>query len=154
MIGHACNSKFGGVGSRMKDRIRSICAEYLDRNGIFQWPADEPARNMLASRILGACIVAVMDGWVEKDLSTLDPDFSSEQKLKVRRLLFETVKGVVFAILVKLDQFPNANLDLVLTGLENEDRLASIFEGDFFDFHDRLWGWIKEFSEFPEEFGS
>lgn len=138
----------------MKDCVRSVCAEYLDSNGRFQWPADEPARNKLASRLLGACIVAAMDGWVEKGLSTLDTGFSSEQQLKVRRLLFETVKGVVFSILVKLDQFPCANLDLVLTGLESEGRLGSIFEGDTFDFHDRLWGWIKEFSEFPEEFGA
>ena len=138
----------------MKDRILTICAEYLDSNGEFQWPPDESARNKLASRLLGACVVAAMDGWIERGLSTLEDGFSSEQQSKVRALLFETVKGVVFSILVKLDQFPCANLDLVLTGLENEERLASIFEGDIFDFHDRLWGWIKEFSEFPEEFGA
>jgi hypothetical protein len=40
----------------------------------------------------------------------------------------------------------------VLTGLEHEERLASIVEGDIIDFHDRLWGWITEFSDFPEEF--
>jgi hypothetical protein len=102
----------------MKDRIRSVCAEYLDSNGEFRWPADQTGRNNLASRLLGACIVAAMDGSVEKGLSTLETDFSSEQQLKVRRILFEAVKGVVFSILVRFDQFPYGNLDLVLTGLE------------------------------------
>jgi hypothetical protein len=138
----------------MKDRIRAVCAEYLDSNGEFQWPADEAARNKLASRLLGACIVAAIDGCVEVGLSSLEADLSSEQQSKVRRLLFQTVKGVVFSILVKLDQFPCANLDLVVTSLENEERLASIYEGDIYDFHDRLWDWIREFSEFPEEFGA
>jgi hypothetical protein len=138
----------------MKDRIRTVCAEYLDSEGEFHWPADESVRNTLASRLLGACIIGAMDGAVETGLSTLEADFSPEQQAKVRRLMFETVKGVVFSILVKLDQFPGANLNLVLSGLENDDRLASIFEGDIFDLHDRLWGWISEFSEFPKEFGA
>jgi hypothetical protein len=137
----------------MKDRIRSVCEKYLTPDGELQWPADEAARNKLGSRLLGACVVAAMDQEIETSLPSLQSDFSEEQQRKVRHLLAQAVRGVVFSILVKLDQFPCADLDLVLSRLESQERLGSIVEGDSLDFHDRLWNWIEEFSEYPREFG-
>ncbi len=136
----------------MKDRISSVCKEHLDASGEFQWPADMAARNRLASRLLGACVVAKMDYWTEKALRTLEAELPVDQQQKLRRLLFDTVDGVVFSILAKLDQFPFANLDIVLSDVETQESIASVGDGDIFDFHDRLAGWIEKFSDYPEEF--
>jgi hypothetical protein len=136
----------------MKDRIRSVCQEHTDSNGTFRWPSDEAERNKLASRLFGACVVAGMDSWMEKALAKLPPDLSPEQQSNVKRLLFQTVSGVVFSILVKLDQFPTANLDMVLSDPENDERLASVIDGEIFDLHDRIGGWLEQFSDYAKDF--
>jgi hypothetical protein len=138
----------------VKNRIESVCQSHLDANGEFQWPADATQRNQLASRFLGASIVSGMDNWSERAIAKLESEsVSIEQKQNLKRLIFETVQGVVFSILVKLDQFPYGNLDLLLSDVETEQRLASIVDGDIFDLHDRLGAWLAEFSEYPKEFG-
>lgn len=137
----------------MKDCIRYVSQEHLDTNGVFRWPADAGDRDKVASRLLGACIVDAMDGGIEKALASLPADFSADQQPKARSLLFRTIAGIVVSILAKLDQFPSANFDMVLTNLDNEEKLASVVEGDTLDLHDRLPGWLKEFSEFAKEFG-
>ena len=136
----------------MKDRIQFVSQDYLDANGDFQWPTNEADRNQLASRLLGACIVAATDYWIEKAIPKIESDLPIDQQNKMKQILFDTVRGVVFSILVKLDQFPFANLDLVLSDVEKDERLASIVEGDIFDLHDRLFGWVEKFSEYPKEF--
>lgn len=135
----------------MNDRIQFVCQPHLDDKGEFTWPADETDRNELASRLFGACVIAGMDYWIEQALPAMQ-EFSADQQSKIKKLLFQTVSGVVFSILVKLDQFPHANLDLVLSNLENDAKIASIIEGDIFDLHDRLANWLDEFSNFPAEF--
>jgi hypothetical protein len=47
-------------------------------------------------------------GWPAKYFSTL----SSEQRATVEQQLFRTVFGVVFSILVNVDQFPAGDIDL------------------------------------------
>jgi hypothetical protein len=154
MARRAPSDKVRPMEKRMKERIQSVCQEHLDASGQFQWPDSKVERDELASRLLGACIVAGMDSSIEKALSDLPPSLSSEQRSKFEQLLFEAVKGVVFSILVKLDQFPQANLDLVLSDLETQKNLASVTEGDIFDLHDRLWSWLEEFSEYAKKFGA
>lgn len=142
----------------MKERIQFVCKPHLDVEGNFRWPVNEADRNALASRLLGACIVAGMDDSVERAMKRLEEKsaiaLAPEQKEVVERLLAETVRGVVFSVLVKLDQFPHALLDLVLTEPEDGRPLASIMEGDIYDLHDRLWGWLSEFSEHAALFGA
>lgn len=131
----------------MKEPIRFVCKPYLDAAGQFQWPAEEAERSKLASRLFGACLVGAMDDWINKALPTLQSKVSKDQWEDVEQVLFQTVGGVVFSILVRLDQFPCANLDLVLSDLETDSKLASITAGDIYDLHDRLWSWLAEFSE-------
>lgn len=138
----------------MKERIQSVCQQYLDGTGQFQWPVDGAARNRLASHLFGACVVAGMDICIDDARPALPTSLTLEQRSAIEQVLFQTVKGVVFSILVKLDQFPQANLDLVLRDLDSEEMLASVVEGDIFDLHDRLWKWLEEFSEYTKEFGA
>jgi hypothetical protein len=142
----------------LKERIRFVCKPYIDSEGKFRWPANEPDRDALASRLLGACIVAGMDEWIERATKRLERGpglvLTPGQKDAVERLLAETVCGVVFSVLVKLDQFPQAAIDLILTDPDDGSQLASIMEGDIFDLHDRLWGWLSEFSEYAAQFGT
>ena len=138
----------------MENRIQTVCQHCTDDSGAFRWPSDEAERNKLASQILGACVVAGMDYSLADALANLPPDLSAEQLSKIRRLFLQTVSSVAFSILVKLDQFPHANLDLILSDLENDDRVASIVDGEIFDLHDRLGGWLEQFSDYANEFAS
>lgn len=67
--------------------------------------------------------------------------------------MFQTAHGVLFSLLVKLDEFPGGFADVVVADLRDEKRpIASVMEADVFDLHDRLGSWIAEFSEYKEQF--
>lgn len=160
----------------MKDRIANVWAKCAD------WPESEAERDLLASRLLGACIVASLDGWLEPALDRLhnpqSPEWrqqnggpqawardrelrehlgslTPEQKRAVETLLAGTLSGTLHSLLTKLDQFPagtaaypDAVLELVVQEGDGETEIASVSAGELFDLHDRLAGWIEEFSEY------
>jgi hypothetical protein len=163
----------------VKDRIEFVLRAYRDEEGGVRWPAAAEERNALASRLLGACTVASLDYWLELALDVVrnpepsaerrrdrvDPDrddlerkvlsgLSDEQRAVVERLMFRTAKGAVFSLLTHLDQFPSAQLDLVAFDPDSDVELASVRDGEIFDLHDRLHGWVGEFSEYPHELGT
>src|SRR5580698_8786300 len=129
----------------MADRIQSVCQPHLDDGGEFHWPATQEGRDALASRMLGACVVAGMDEWTGRAIQRLRAEpqlgLTAEQSAKAEKIVAEAVRGVVFSTLVKLDQFPHAILDIVLSGEEDEVPVASIVAGDINDLHDLIWGW-------------
>src|SRR5262245_31514800 len=161
----------------MKERIAHVWGPHTNPNGEPKWPADQQACNELASRVLGACIVAGMDGWIESAIDVLsnptasperlrsrtEPELDDErrrvfgslttqQREQVEALLFRSIKGAVFSILVKLDQFPGGLADVVVTDPDHDGRLASVMEGSILDLHYRLHEWVAEFSEYPERY--
>jgi hypothetical protein len=131
----------------------------------------------LASDLLGACVIACMDYWLEHALEHLrNPEaspawrradvnwqkdeaarrlfsaLSPEQRAAVEKQLFDTVFGVVHSVLAKLDQFPNGVADISVRHLETQETMASVYEGDILDLHDRLFGWIERFSNHAPAF--
>jgi hypothetical protein len=160
----------------VKERIQHVWSEHIGPDGESHWPDDQSKRDKLASRLLGACVVGSIDYWLDLAFDALrNPDASParrrervdadkddarrslfasltpEQRAGVELLLAETVRGVVFSILADLDQFPGARVDLVAYDSDTQEKLASVGEGDIFDLHDRLGGWIEEFSDYRRE---
>ena len=146
----------------MKERIQYVWSEHTGADGEPQWPNEQGKRNRLASRLLGACVIASIDYWLDLAFDVLRNQeaesrrrlfgsLTPEQRAGVESLLSETVHGVVFSLLTDLDQFPGARLDLVAYDADTQAQLASVGEGEIFDLHDRLGGWIEEFSEFRRE---
>ena len=160
----------------MKNRIQHVWNDHFDPDGEPRWPDTPDSRNKLASRLLGASVIASVDDWLELALDVLrnaEPSparrrertrseaedrqrsvfatLSQEQRVALEALLFQTVRGSLHSILVRLDQFPGARLDIVAFHPDTEQKLASILEGDILDLHDRLSSWIEEFSDYVKE---
>ncbi len=161
----------------MKDRIAHVWSSHIGPDGEARWPEGREARNELASRLLGACTVAEMDGSIALALDVLQnrvasaerrrsrPDaqgddlrrqvlasLTQEQRTHVEELLFSTLRLAMFGFLTKLDQFPGGTADLVVRDADTGRELASIVDGSVVDLHDRLGSWLEEFSEYPDRF--
>jgi hypothetical protein len=161
----------------MKDRIAHVWSPHTAPNGETRWPDKPEVRNELASRLLGACTVAEIDGAmglamdllhnpvpsaerlrsrphpeVEDQQRRVFASFTSEQRTHVEDLLFSTVHLAIFGLLTKLDQFPGGTVDLTVRDPDSGQGLASIVDGSVLDLHDRLASWLDEFSEYPEHF--
>jgi hypothetical protein len=158
----------------MKDPIQHCLSEFALDDGELAWPDERAQRDRLASRLFGAIVVGNMDRWIDAALEVLRNPVASpewrrrnsgwdrdelarrvfatctvEQRAAMEQLLFSTLRGTVFSTLVNLDQFPGRAADVVVTDPERSDErpVASVTGGDVLELHDRLGGWLEEFSE-------
>lgn len=137
----------------MSNGVRRLCEPHTGPDGRFRWPEQQAARDALASQLFGAVVVQDMDSWVRTSLSELrNLGLPDDQRRAVEAAVGRVAAGTVFSVLVSLDQFPEALADVVLNDPDTGERLASVGAGEIFDLHDRLGGWIAEFSERPEQF--
>jgi hypothetical protein len=162
----------------VKDRIRHVWDPYTNEHGDLKWPSGADERNSLASRLIGAITVVALDGsmdWAAELLRVPSPSpewrrshtnwesyeaarnvfatLTTEQREWIERLVAHAAFGVMFSFLVHLDQFPGGWADIAIADPENENQqIASAVNGDTLDLHDRLGGWIEEFSEYTSTF--
>jgi len=153
-----------------------VAAPHVGPDGEFRWPADQDKRDELASDLLGAELVGSLDAWLElayepvrnaspsaewrRTHSTWETDdrfregfatLTPEQRALVEDLVSRTAEGLLFSLLVDLDQFPCGNLDLVVSDSDSGEPLASIMAGSMLDLHDRLGEWVERFSEYTAQ---
>jgi hypothetical protein len=137
----------------MANGIRRVCEPYTDPDGRFRWPEVQAARDALASRLFGAGVVQAMDSWLRKGLAELAGlGLNEHQQRAVGQIIGQAISGAVFSLLVHIDQFPAAVADVVVDDADTGERLASVGAGEIFDLHDRLGGWVGEFSDHPERY--
>jgi hypothetical protein len=154
-----------------------IYNQYVNDDELVQWPNDPNERALLARALLGKELIAEFDSqmrWAidflensqrqepvpRKNRISLEDDYLREnlhpletrQKKMVRDLLRKSMVGMLFSMLVTLDQSSFGNYDLVLSPAQTIDHSStSLFTALPDELHDELNDWIVSFSDFADE---
>ena len=160
----------------MADAAEEFLRKYLDeRNGV-RWPSGDATRTDVAQTLLGINCVSICDYWYQfaadlienpqpekpyvrawNDAAKKDRAYreafatlNDDQKQVVLRLLRQVVDGTMYSALVKLDQFPHADVVIQFVNRENDDAVytVQVLPGEF-NLHGRWHQWVKEFSDLP-----
>ena len=144
-----------------------------DSNAV-RWPDDEAARVDVAQTLLGLHYVSNADGWYEfardvlvnpapakpyvrpwSEVAKRDRAYreafatlTDEQRQAVLRLIRKVADGATFSALVKLDQFPHADLVVQMVQRDGEPPYTvQVVPGPRgLGVHERWHEWVREFS--------
>ncbi len=160
----------------MSDTAEKFLQQNIDdRNGV-RWPSGDAAKTDVAQTLLGINCVGISDYWYQfaadlilnpqppkpyvrawNDAAKKDrayreafASFNDAQKQAVLRLLQQVVEGTMYSALVKLDQFPHADVKIQFVNREDDDAVytVQVLPGEF-NLHERWHQWLKDFSDTP-----
>ncbi len=158
----------------MNEAADEYLRKHLDDANAVRWPSDAASRIDLAQTLLGIHFVANSDYWfgyardliinpqpekpyvrawneaAKKDrayreaFATLD----DKQREAVLQLLREVSDGATFSALVKLDQFPHANIVVQFVNREDESPyVLQVVPGEKgLGIHERWHEWVQDYS--------
>jgi hypothetical protein len=153
--------------------------KHLDDKNAVRWPADSASKIDVAQTLLGIHFVANSDYWFgyAKDLiSNPEPEtpyirpwsavakkdrayreafatLNEAQRDAVLRLVRNVVDGATFSALVKLDQFPHANIVVQFVNrAEEAPYVLQVVPGERgIGIHERWHEWVTDFSSRSDE---
>lgn len=154
-----------------------IYNQYVQYGRSVLWPDDPKERALLARALFGRELMYKFDYWIKHAIDLLvNPEpstpfprrnkvyleeknyrenlrtLNADQKQAVRNLIRKTANGILFGILVTLDQSCFGKFDLTLTPSQTiENSSISLFADLPEGLHDELNDWIISFSEFSDE---
>jgi hypothetical protein len=148
--------------------------KHLDDANAVKWPADTPSKIDVAQTLLGIHFVANSDYWFgyaedlvtnaqpgtpyarpSSEFATKDRAYreafatlDGDQRRAVLRLIRNVADGATYSSLVKLDQFPHANLVVQFANREGEPPyVLRVVPGEHgIGIHERWHEWVNAFS--------
>jgi hypothetical protein len=142
-----------------------------DANGDIRWPDDPDARAALVRDVFGAKVIGALEAVLSEQLEVVEgkppsspsSDFqiqaarrrlfaamTEEQRTEVRRLLKKASFGVLYWILVKLENFPSGNVDFVVkpgTGMVCFPPVGI----EQMELHHPYFDWVERFSDLGDD---
>ena len=162
------------------DFPRKLCARYVDDEGTVHWPESRQEQTQLARALFGRSLMQSFDYWLDNAIDYLDnpePEqpfprkneafredqyFRSElttltdrQARAVRSLIQDAMHGVLFSMLVAMDQPQPGEAARIFIAKDEESEaahnLVPLLHEDEDDLHDCLAEWMLSFSSYAEE---
>jgi hypothetical protein len=157
---------------------RDIYEKYVSDKGEIDWPEDSKERELLARALYGKELISTFDYWFSHAVDLIEnprpsksfprkndaykqdkyirdgfSTLSLEQKQVVRDLVRRIVHGVLFGVLVDLDQshYGEYELSLKPQRVEGNDQTIKITLDKPEELHDELNDWVLSFSKFADE---
>jgi|SRR4051794_35610857 len=160
----------------MSDAADEFLRTHVDDTNGVRWPSGHAARTDVAQTLLGLICVGICDYWYEfardlvvnpapekpyvrawSDVAKKDRAYrdafatlNDDQRHAVLRLLRQVTDGTMYSALVKLDQFPHANVVIQFVNREDDAAVytVQVLPGEF-NLHERWHQWLRDFSDAP-----
>ena len=155
---------------------RDIYAEHINEKGEAVWPEKSEERSELARVLYGKQLIATFDYWFNHAIDLIEnpqpkksfhrkneaykrdryfrdrlSTLSNEQKQTVRNLVREVAHGILFGMLVDIDQSNYGEIEIAMRLSEDNNELVKIAPDQPIELHDELNNWVISFSKFAYE---
>jgi hypothetical protein len=133
-----------------------------------RWPDDADERLTLVRDVFGARVIGALESALEEDLEVADgrsptpgsPNYeqeaarrqvfagmSDEQRAEVRRLLKSACFGALYWVLVKLEHFPQGNVDFTVEPYAPGGKAFPTVGIEETELHHLYFDWMERFSD-------
>lgn len=157
---------------------RNVYTKYVSDEGEIVWPEDSQERVLFARVLYGKQLISTFDYWFSRAVDLIEnpappkpfqrkneaykedkyfrdrfSTLSAEQKQVVRHLVRTIAHGILFGVLVDLDQSYYGEYEIALKPrkVRGNDQAIRIAPDVPNDLHNELNDWILSFSKFADE---